>query len=133
MKCHNPSENQQQIAIFFSCLQPRRVLQLRRTESMPTALSAAEMKEAYENEDIMREFGMTSHQHPRQFYKIAYECDDFSYCVFASDSIVDEVKKMNVAERHYLIDGTFKVVPFGAFNQLLIINVEYLEKVGSLW
>lgn len=31
--------------------------------------------------------------------------------------------------RHFLIDATFKVCPFGDFKQLLIIYIEHMQKV----
>lgn len=38
---------------------------------------------------------------------------------------------MDVKDRHYLIDGTFKVVPFGCFGQLLVIHVRKFETVHT--
>lgn len=67
---------------------------------------------------------------PKSFFQHAYKSKDFEYCVFASQNIIDGIKKhIPVHRRKFLIDATFKICPYGAYNQFLIIYVEHLEEV----
>lgn len=69
---------------------------------------------------------------PTKFYRSVYKCEAFSYCIFASPSIMHNIEReIAVQRRHYLMDATFKVVSLGEFNQLLIIHVAipYVDKV----
>lgn len=50
----------------------------------------------------------------KEFFKYAYSSKDFQYAVFASDNIIDGIKKhIPKDRRRYLIDATFKVCPYG--------------------
>lgn len=98
--------------------------------------TCAEIIDALENENVVLSYGMTQQNgenvdglSSKPFFKKAFECKDFAYCIFVSDNIVDGIKKIPVARRNFLMDATFKVCPFGQFNQLLIIYVEHLEEV----
>lgn len=83
-------------------------------------------------EIIWNNFGLTKHaDNPRPFFKACIEDGNSSFCIFVSEhcfQIIDD----NILEgnRRFLIDGTFKIVPHGCFKQLLIIYVEYVEKVN---
>lgn len=90
-----------------------------------------DIRELFEKEDIMKEYGLSYHDSPRIFYKGVYECASFAYCVFASDEIIETMQaNITVQNRHFLIDATFKVVPLGPFTQLLVIYTEYFREVG---
>lgn len=66
----------------------------------------------------------------KPFFRFVHKCDTFSYCVFASQAIINKIEQnIDVQRRHYLMDATFKVVPLGEFNQFLIIHIEYMEMV----
>lgn len=82
---------------------------------------------------IMNHFGKTCHETPRTFYKGAYDGDAFTYCVFASDTIIEAIETYirDIKHRRYLMDATFKVCPSGVYNQLLIIYVEFLGEVST--
>lgn len=70
---------------------------------------------------------------PKPFYETAFECKDFAYCIFASDNIIDGIQKhIPIEKRKYLMDATFKICPFGVFNQFLIVYIEHLEEVHFL-
>lgn len=64
------------------------------------------------------------------FYRMVYNSTAFSYCIFASESVIRNINSnIAIERRNYLMDATFKVVPFGEFKQLLIIHIEYMETV----
>lgn len=58
---------------------------------------------------------------------------DFSYMVYASYKTIDMIEKhIGINQRRYLMDGTFRVVPRG-FKQLLIICIEFQNDVSNLF
>lgn len=92
----------------------------------------ADVQKAFNKESVFKNFGLCRQdQHQTPFFKVCHEQKDFAYCVFASDKCVQLIKE-NIpvtSNRKILIDGTFAVVPIGCFQQLLLINVEYLDRV----
>lgn len=84
-------------------------------------------------ESIMKEYGMTMPitvtDQMTPFFRTVQIEDDFAYCVFASQRIINEIELLPEDSRHFYMDGTFKVVPYGSFNQLLIIYAEFFQKV----
>lgn len=85
----------------------------------------------------MEKFGFALRQNrtvPSRFYKTVVIEDNYKFCVFASDEIVELIKE-NISEqnRHFMMDATFKVCPYGDFNQLLIIYIAYCEEVSFLF
>jgi hypothetical protein len=91
------------------------------------------IKIAFEDPQIMMNFGKTKHEDPRDFFKTVFDTPQFSYCIFASNAVIDLMEKtIPVSERSFLMDATFKICPLGQFNQLLIIAVEYANRVNIL-
>lgn len=113
----------------FSAIQ--RTLQAIRSSTIPpTPKTAEEINQVYMNPAVLDEFGKSYHTEPKTFFKTAYECKGFSYCIFASETNMGYItENIPVQNRRYLMDATFKIVPDCAFNQLLIVYVEYLDKV----
>lgn len=88
---------------------------------------------AFSDEDFMENFGTSLEKEKHPFYRGAVETDEFSYCIFASEAIIKVIQtEIEVPVRKYLMDATFKVVPEGCFKQLLIIYIEYMEKVKMI-
>lgn len=109
-----------------------RCLQKTRNLGVPKApKTAKEIQEAINRPEIYDIYCKVNHTDKRDiFLDHLYDGKDFSYCVFTSKKIYfNYVKKLDVKNRHFLIDGTFKVVPFGCFNQLLVIHVQKFETV----
>lgn len=63
------------------------------------------------------------------FYKHAYECTDFSICLFASDDVLNIIETISVDRRMYFADGTFRIVPYGEFSQILLLAVDICGQV----
>lgn len=119
----------QNCSVKFSEIQ--RTLQAIRSSTIPpTPKTADDINKAYVNSAIFDEFGKSLHTEPKDFFKTAYECKSFSYCIFASETNIGYItENIAVQNRRYLMDATFKIVPDCSFNQLLIVYVEYLDKV----
>lgn len=95
--------------------------------------SVNDVVQAFQNENVMRTYGMSKYDSAQTFFKYACEVPDGSFVIFASPIIIDYINRhINVEDRKYLLDATFKVVPYtngNIFKQLLIIHIEYINKV----
>lgn len=100
-------------------------MQKNRNHGVPKAPeTVAEIRESISRAEIYDFYCKTDHQDGREiFLDHLYDGKDFSYCIFSSKKIMQHIEQSTKPnERRYLIDGTFKVVPFGSFKQLLIIH-----------
>lgn len=109
-----------------------RALQIIRNRSMPeNPKSANEIAKMFERADVMNLLGNA--KDGTVFYNGAMECEDFSFCVFSSESSIRLfTSRVKPFDRIMMMDGTFGVVPIGPFNQLLIIHAIYMEKVCKI-
>lgn len=65
------------------------------------------------------------------FYKYAYECEEYAFCVFASDDVIRAIEEnVDVSERKLYCDATFKICPMGVFKQVLIVFGEIFGHVS---
>lgn len=109
-----------------------RCLQKARNMGVPKApQNVQEIREAINRTDIFDTYCKTNHMDRREiFLDHLYEGKDFSFCIFSSKKIIQEIEKnIDVKDREYFIDGTFKVVPYGCFSQLLIIHIGRFDTV----
>lgn len=115
----------------------KRNLQKIASGQLPTTpQSSDDINKAFQSENALKNYGMTLQNETNgdglsstPFFKKAYASKQFQYCVFASDNIIKAIKKIPIERRQFLLDATFKVCPYGVFNQLLIIHIEHLEEV----
>lgn len=94
--------------------------------------TAAEIIAAYANSSIMTEYGMSAASggvDSTAFFRKVVTENQFAYCIFASQAIIDQVATLPPENRHYSMDATFRVVPYGDFNQLLVIHATFIDKV----
>lgn len=86
---------------------------------------------AFECKEILSSFGFTADDvDPRKFFDGAVRCEGHSFCVFSSKGICDAyAENVPVGERHILMDATFKIVPIGEFQQLLILYCRIKHEV----
>lgn len=86
---------------------------------------------AFESKEILSSFGFTADdEDPRKFFDGAVRCENHSFCVFSSKGICDAyAENVPVGERHILMDATFKIVPIGDFQQLLILYFRIKHEV----
>lgn len=110
----------------------RRTLQRARSMGVPKApQNVKEIRQAINRADIYDAYCKTNHIDGREvFLDELYEGKDFQYCIFSSKKIIKEIEDtIDVEDREYFIDGTFKVVPYGCFSQLLIIHIGKFDTV----
>lgn len=94
--------------------------------------SISDIKEAFMKPDIKNKYGLTLDAE-NYFYVDTILGDDFQFTVFASHFIINFVKeKIPPESRNFLLDGTFDSLP-KSFYQLLIIAIEYQNKVSENW
>ena len=94
--------------------------------------SYEEIECQYLQDNIMKMFGYTLNDNPTIFYKGIFRDleNNYAFCVFGSDTIINLINThIPLGQRNFLMDATFKVCPYGIFNQLLIIYVEYCNNV----
>lgn len=109
-----------------------RCLQAIRNLGVPKApKTVKEIRDAMNRPEVFETYGKTHYIDGNEvFLDHLYEGKDFSYCIFSSKKIIQEIEKtVDVKDREYFIDGTFQVVPFGCFSQLLIIHIGRFETV----
>lgn len=87
-----------------------------------------EIAEVLEKPEVIEQFDKTLTKKNR-LYVDSEVNDTYSFHIFMSHSTIEFIKEhINVGERFYLMDGTFKVVP-RKLSQLLIISIEYKNEV----
>lgn len=97
----------------------------------PSPKTAADIVAAYQNQNILSNYGMAvaaGGVEASLFYRKTYSEAQFAYCIFASQYIADRVAELEPARRHFFMDATFRVVPYGDFSQLLVIHASFFEK-----
>lgn len=93
--------------------------------------SPLQVIEAFNLESVWTSFGLTKDKaNPLPFYTACiFEDQKHAFCIFSSLKIISEIKEnIPPPNRKYLIDGTFKIVPKGCFNQLLVICIQYFDR-----
>lgn len=107
-----------------------------RSKSLPPCpKDISQIVDAFQKEYVRNNYGLTIRNEaaPRTlFFRRAFEGDDFAYCMFVSQDIVEAIKEhIAVENRQYYLDGTFAVVPMGIFKQLLIIHINFMGQVST--
>lgn len=95
-----------------------------------------EITEFFGHPSIKSTIGQTlrnENERTTELFKHAFECEDFSYCVFASDDVIDIIETIIIDERMYFCDGTFRVCPYGEFTQLLVLSTDICGQVIYLY
>lgn len=91
----------------------------------------AEIRDTLEDPKISLEFGQTADKYGK-FYIGSVVKEEHAFHLFASPSVINLIENHMINQpRHYLIDGTFSVVP-KEFAQLLVISIEYKNDVRIL-
>lgn len=96
--------------------------------------SALDVVEAFNIENVWTQYGVSKDcDNPEHFYTASISDKDYSYCIFSSQKSIHLIREnISPTNRKFLIDATFKPVPRGCFNQLLIIYVEYFDEVQRM-
>lgn len=102
-------------------------------ETSPNSL--AEIKNSFENPIVLKDLGTSLHREHGQLFNIVHEEPDCGFCVFSSPKSIELIEEnLDLQERFFLIDGTFKITPMcNIFHQVLIIHAQFGVKVSSLY
>lgn len=99
----------------------------------PSPTSVSEILSAYEIPDIFNVYGVSIHGNEYVFYNGAVETTQYSFCVFSSKKTCELIERnIPPAERHILMDATFRTVPKGPFKQLLLMYIRKGKQVEKL-
>lgn len=96
--------------------------------SSPT--NGNEIISIFSDDAMVNLFGKTNHDDPTLFYKGTITNESYTCTFFGSEKIQSMIEENIFENRNYLLDATFKIVPIGCFNQILIIYVEYMKHVS---
>lgn len=85
-----------------------------RAKALPSSpKSANEILKINENDFVRQNYGLTLRDNEAEktmFFKHAFQYDEYAFCLFASQDIVNAIKDtIDVKNRQYFMDGTFKV------------------------
>lgn len=115
----------------------RNLLKIRNKILPKSPSNVPEIIASFQSDFVRENYGLTIRAEGSErtmFFKNAVECEEYSYYLFASDEIVDAVKKnIDVSRRQYIFDATFGVCPLGSFVQFLIISTNIMGQVSPLF
>lgn len=96
----------------------------------PSPSSVSEILSAYEKPEIFNVYGVSLHGTEFVFFNGAVETAQYSFCVYSSKKTYDLIEKnIPPAERHILMDATFRTVPKRPFKQILILYIRKGKQV----
>lgn len=108
-----------------------RTLQRIRRECVPpnpTTIEAINL--AFSDEVLLDTYGKALTDGNPLFFDGAVQCEDHSFCIFSSKSVISTIKKfLPENERHIMMDATFSIVPHGPFYQILILFIRKTRTV----
>lgn len=100
-----------------------------------------QINELFETPHVRDNYGLTKRPEtkdgqpgqPRSmFFKRAYECEAYAYCIFASDDVIKALQQNSQGTtRKLFADATFKICPVGKFTQVLILFADLLGHVRN--
>lgn len=106
----------------------RQLLRLKNKQYPLLPKSAEAFAKDLKSPQILEEFGNTL-DNQRKLYVNSVCTEKYSFHLFASYAVLDTIRKhIPIGQRFYSMDGTFNVIP-RMFGQLLIISIEYKNKV----
>uniref|UniRef100_A0A0K8W4R3 MULE transposase domain-containing protein n=2 Tax=Bactrocera latifrons TaxID=174628 RepID=A0A0K8W4R3_BACLA len=103
-----------------------------KSEALPKApQNFRDIISIFENPEIRKNYTNSKYDNDLPFYRGTVIEEDFGYSIFVSPTMCNSIMDMPTGEpRHYLIDGTFSVVPISSsnsFKQLLIFHIAHNE------
>lgn len=93
-----------------------------------------DIKAAFANPTVMDGLGRSLYdkKHHPLFNEIQIHTN-YANCIFSSAASIELMKKyLDVKERFFLMDGTFRITPNGIFNQVLILYIRIGTKVRTI-
>lgn len=130
---HIYSKNRHQDVDIDYAKHQRTFQRIKRGVLPKSPLTVEELNAAFGDEKIFKCYGETLHlQNNYRFFDAAIETAEYSFSVFSSKATIELIKtNIPPAERHILMDATFRIVPVGPFKQLLILYVRKQKQVSG--
>lgn len=102
---------------------------VKNTKRPPNPKNCTELRKFFEVPKNLEQYGYNQ-DNTERFYLDTIVANTYSFTIFASMSMIKIVRhNIHPKDRHYQMDGTFKVVP-RLFYQLLVISIEFQNKVS---
>lgn len=110
----------------------KRTLECCRREKYGKAPSTAEeIRLEFQKQEIFEDLGKSRHREHDVFFNNIQIEPNFCNCLFSSSKSISLIREhIREQDRFYLMDGTFRITPRGIFQQVLIIHLQYRQKVG---
>lgn len=107
---------------------------IRKEKYQKSPQTVDEIRNSFNNPSILSDLGTSLHRDRGVLYNYTHEEKDFSYSIFSSpksiELICDKEVGLDVDERFFLIDATFRITPMcSVFDQVLIIHAQFGLKV----
>lgn len=95
--------------------------------------SAKGIADTFQKPEIFEVLGKSLHRERGTFYNCSQIHEKYSNCIFSSPKSIQLIKdNTDETDRFFLMDATFSITPRGEFQQVLIIYVQFGEKVCFL-
>lgn len=92
-----------------------------------------EIEYEFKKPDIVNSLGKSLYRNSGPIYNGIQIERDFANCIFSSPHAISLVKEhIEIKDRFFLMDATFRITPRGSFQQVLIIYVKYGIKVRKI-
>lgn len=110
----------------------RQLLRIRNLDVPPVPKTIDDIIKLFDRADIFDTYGRTKHTDGREtFLDYIHKGSDYNFMIFSNKRIIALIKKhiKRIGDRKYHIDATFYKVPYGCFEQFLIIHLEKFDTV----
>lgn len=92
-------------------------------------VNCLEIRREFEKPEIFDLLGLSKHRARGIFFNTVQIEDDFENCIFSSAKTIELIKEnVEVKDRFFVMDATFRSAPRGVFMQFLIIHAQYGTK-----
>lgn len=90
----------------------------------------SEIESEFSKSEILEMLGTSLYREKGRLYNGIQIEDDYCNCFFSSSKAISLVKEnLELDERFFIMDATFRVTPHGIFQQLLILYIQFGIKV----
>lgn len=103
---------------------------MRKTRFGKSPNTPHEVNDEFSKPEILNCLGKSLYNESGNIYNGIQIETGYSNCIFSSPYAISLVKeKLEIHERFFLMDATFRITPRGAFQQVLIIYIKFGIKV----
>lgn len=108
----------------------RTLRDLRKSKYGRSPVTPEEIAIEFQKDNVLRDLGTSLQRDKGPLYNATQIGDNYSNCIFSSAKSISLVKDhLEVRERFFMMDGTFRITPRGVFQQVLVIYIHFGSKV----